>query len=357
LAPWLATVLVATASAETMMVPCAADNTLIESATGAISNGSGPAVFVGRNSQAQGSRRRGLLRFDVAAALPAGVIVTRAELTLTLTPSNPQPAWIGLHRVLAAWGEGASTAAGGSGAPAAPGDATLLHTFYDVSFWAQAGGDYHAAASAALEVGDAGAWEWGSTPAAVADVQAWIDFPDSNHGWLLLGAEDAPTTAKRFASREAEDAATRPQLLVEYQRPCATIELEDAASALCQAYCEVLDCDAAAPDASPLACTQLSRQFERRSPGAALPCERPDADRDGIQDQLDNCPEALNSDQADRDLDGAGDACDDLPDSGLPVVEPQRDRFGSRAAVAWRTDGVRTVGYGVERRLREGDGT
>ena len=80
------------ASAETVIVPCAADNTLIESATGALSNGSGPAVFVGRNSQAHGSRRRALLRFDVAGAVPSGVIVTRAELILMLTPSNPQAA-------------------------------------------------------------------------------------------------------------------------------------------------------------------------------------------------------------------------------------------------------------------------
>jgi hypothetical protein len=312
---WLSllSLLAASASAETVIIPCAADNTLIESATGALSNGSGPAVFVGRNSQAQGSRRRALLQFDVAGAVPSGVIVTRAELTLTLTPtSNPQAVLeIGLHRVLASWGEGASTAGGGSGAPAAPGDATWLHRFYDDSFWDDPGGDYLAGASATIEVGDPGAWGWGSTPAAIADVQAWVDFPDSNHGWLLLGAEDAPTTAKRFASREAEDPATEPppQLLLEYEWPCATIDLEGAARALCQAYCEVLDCDAADPDASPSACAQVAWQFERRGGGAALPCERPDADRDGIQDARDNCPETLNADQADGDLDGVGDAC------------------------------------------------
>ena len=146
-------------------------------------------------------------------------------------------------------------------------------------------------------------------------MQAWVDFPDSNHGWLLLGGEDAPTTAKRFASREAEDPATRPQLLVEYELPCATLDLEGAARALCHAYCEALDCDAADPDASPVACAQVARQFARRSGGADLPCERPDADRDGIQDALDNCPDTLNADQADGDLDGVGDACSGLPES------------------------------------------
>jgi hypothetical protein len=310
----LAAVLGGSASAETVIVPCAADNTLIESATGALSNGAGPAVFVGRNSQAADFRRRGLFQFDVAGGLPAGVIVTRAELSLMLTPSNPPPVEIGLHRVQAAWGEGASSASGGSGAPSTPGDATWLHTFYDTAFWETPGGDFLTGASATIEVGDAGAVLWGSTPAAIADVQAWLDFPESNHGWLLLGEEGAPTTAKRFASREAEDPATRPQLLVEYAAPCMTLELEGAALGLCHAYCEALDCDAADPDASPRACAQVAWQFERRSGGAALPCERPDADRDGIQDARDNCPETLNADQADGDLDGVGDACS----SGLP---------------------------------------
>jgi hypothetical protein len=308
-------VLAASASAETVSVPSAADNTLIESATGASSNGAGPAVFAGRTSQATGSRRRALLLFDVAGALPAGVIVTRAELHLMLTPSNPPPAEIGLHRVLAAWGEGASAASGGGGAPAAPGDATWLHTYYDAAFWETPGGDFLTGASATIEVGDAGAVSWSSTPAAVADVQAWLDFPDGNHGWLLLGGEDAPTTSKRFASREAEDPATRPQLLVEYAAPCLTLELERAARGLCHAYCEALDCDAADPDASPDACAQVARQFERLSGSAALPCERPDADRDGIPDARDNCPETLNADQADGDLDGVGDACGGLPES------------------------------------------
>jgi formylglycine-generating enzyme required for sulfatase activity len=35
-----------------------------------------------------------------------------------------------------------------------------------------------------------------------------------------------------------------------------------------------------------------------------------DADRDGIKDDVDNCPQAANADQLDTDQDGAGDACD-----------------------------------------------
>jgi hypothetical protein len=284
--PLLATALAATASAETAIVPAAADNTLIESAIGAASNGVGPAVFVGRTSQSAGSRRRALLWFDVAAALPSVAIVTRAELGLMLTPSNPSPIQIGLHRVLAAWGEGVSSASGGGGAPAAPGDATWLHTFYDAAFWETPGGDFLAAASATAQAGEAGGVSWGPTPAAIADVQAWVDFPDTNYGWLLLGGEDSPTSSKRFASREADDPATRPQLRVEYEVPCARLDLESAARALCHAYCEALDCDAAAPNASPRACEQISRQFARHSGGADLVCEPPTGDPEGLPEAV-----------------------------------------------------------------------
>jgi hypothetical protein len=270
---WLVIAIACPAFAETLIVPAAADNTLIESATGALSNGAGPAFFVGRTSQAAGSRRRGLIRFDVAAALPPGVIVTRAELRLLLTPSNPQPIEIGLHRVLADWGEGESASSGGGGAQAAPGDATWLHTFFDTAFWAEPGGDFTAEASATLEVGDAGEIRWPSTPAAVADVQAWLDFPDENYGWLLIGGEDTPTTSKRFASREAEDPAEQPQLVVEYEAPCATLALEGETRALCEVYCETLDCDAPAYVASPRACAQLAWRFAERTAGADLPCE------------------------------------------------------------------------------------
>ena len=263
----------ATASAETASLVASADSTLIESASGARSNGAGPAFFVGRNSQARESIRRGLVRFDVAEAVPPGMIITRAELVLVATPSNPQPALIGLHRVLSPWGEGASSASGGSGAPSEPGDATWIHTFHDWAFWSQPGGDFVAGASVTQEVGDAGVVLFPSTPEAMADVQAWLDLPEDNHGWLLRGNEDAATSAKRFASREAEDVADAPRLLIEYQPACDTLALRGAGRALCHAYCEKLDCDGPDPSASPLACGRLARQFLRRE-GAALPCER-----------------------------------------------------------------------------------
>ena len=41
----------------------------------------------------------------------------------------------------------------------------------------------------------------------------------------------------------------------------------------------------------------------------------PDADGDGVEDAVDNCPSVPNPQQEDRDIDGAGDACDDDDDN------------------------------------------
>jgi hypothetical protein len=262
------------AQAQTAHIPAQRDNTLIESATGALSNGAGPVIFAGRTTQALDSRRRAVLVFDVASSLPAGVVVTDVALYLDLSPSNPHPVAVQMHRLLADWGEGESAAAGGSGAPATPGDATWIHTFYDDHFWADAGGDFAPAASAATQVGEAGVYRW-SSPQMVADVQIWLDDPAGNFGWILIGDEATPSTSKRFYSREADDPGMRPELVVSFLPPCEIPELPDASRGLCIAYCEALDCDGFAPNASPRACDRLAREFARRSDGAAPPCERP----------------------------------------------------------------------------------
>ena len=61
-----------------------------------------------------------------------------------------------------------------------------------------------------------GEYTWGSTPVMVADVQAWLDNPTTNFGWLLQGNEIETSTTKRFASKEHATAELRPQLLVSF---------------------------------------------------------------------------------------------------------------------------------------------
>ena len=204
------------AAAETVTIEAGRDATLIESADGAKANGSGPNFFAGHTSQQQNGRRRGLLYFDVAGALPDKAHIESVSLTLYSVTGNPEPRDVRLHLVLADWGEGPSSASGGGGAPSEYGDATWIHTFYDTEQWVHRGGQFVARASAALEVGDAGYYTWDDAKHLVRDVRIWNAAPHRNFGWILFGDETTQTTAKKFASRENPDLALRPVLEISY---------------------------------------------------------------------------------------------------------------------------------------------
>jgi hypothetical protein len=203
------------ARAATVEIPAAKDNTLFAPMADTLaSNGAGPYFFVGVNSQ--NNTRRSLLAFAVADSLPAGATVDSVELRLHLSQAqDTSPFPHTLHRVLADWGEGTSSSAGGQGASPTPGDATWLHRFFPDLLWASAGGDFSVAASATRAVGGAGFYSW-TGPSLIADVQAWLDQPSTNFGWLLHGDETATSTARRFDSRENTTAANRPVLIVHF---------------------------------------------------------------------------------------------------------------------------------------------
>ena len=313
------------ANAGTVVLPAHRDATLIESATGSLANGAGPVFFAGRTGQEADSLRRAALAFDVAARLPRGARITAVRLTLTLSPSHDGVEILGLHRLVSPWTEGPSSASGGSGAPAQPGDVTWLHGSYPVLSWATPGGDFAAAPSASTEVAGPGLYRWGSTPELVADVQSWLDEPSNNHGWLLVGNEQAASTAKRFESRESAEVALRPILLIEFGPPasaCSDVGLGGVAFRLCQVYCEALECDT---DDSAPACTLVAARFAHQTGGGVPPCVR-DADGDGVSDEADNCFAHPNADQSDGDGDGVGDACDNC---AAVANADQADTFGA----------------------------
>jgi hypothetical protein len=89
---------------------------------------------------------------------------------------------------------------------------------------------------------------------------------------------------------------------------------------LCNAYCEAMDCDAAAPQASEEACNRVFGKITVALDGAPFPtCQ--DTDDDGVPNGLDNCPNVANPDQADADGDGIGDACDNCVSAPNPLQE------------------------------------
>ncbi|MGK7927591.1 MAG: DNRLRE domain-containing protein [Spirulina sp.] len=212
----MATSITSVSARETQILSPSQDNTLIERATGNLSNGAGEIVFVGRTNQPEDSLRRGLLAFDLTDKIPPKATITDVSLTLTLERSPGGNFPIELHRVLKDWGEGDSYHRGGRGAPAEEGDATWVHRFYNTKSWSNLGGDFVSRFSAVQNVGDVGGYTWES-PEMIADVQRWLDSPEENFGWLLLGDETTARSVKGFASRETQDFLSLPQLSISYR--------------------------------------------------------------------------------------------------------------------------------------------
>lgn len=208
----------ASASTEVRIGPNADTTIFAEQGGGtgydAISDGSGPNLWT--SVIAAGVTRRALIRFDLTA-LPAGSRVLSAQLQVFEVRARDEHA-VSLHRVLAPWGEAGSNGGdAGVGAPAQPGDATWSHRFWPTQTWTQRGGDVAATPSSTLFVGlGPGAFVWPSTDQTVADVQAWVNQPAANHGWMLIGNDLGVQNAKRFGSRNNATAQARPMLIVRY---------------------------------------------------------------------------------------------------------------------------------------------
>jgi hypothetical protein len=201
------------------------DNTLYEydPAEGDMSNALGNHFFAGET--AMGELRRGVLAFDIAGSIPSGSTILGVTLSLNMSRTGLDTSRIvELHKLLADWGEGTSVAPGeeGDGGPATTNDATWRHRFFDTIFWTTEGGDFSGTVSASQSVGAVGVYMWSSSQMR-ADVQAWLDDPASNFGWLVLGDESEILTTKRFDTRES---ASPPVLTILYRpagpRPAPT---------------------------------------------------------------------------------------------------------------------------------------
>jgi len=200
------------------------DNTLYKDDSGSISNGAGEHLFVGNNITEQ--TRRIVIAFDIAGNIPEGSKITSVSLVMHMSRTVAEEQTIDLHTLLSDWGEGTSDAPEneGRGAESTPGDATWIHRIFDTQNWETPGGDFSATVSASIPVArKVGNYTWGSTSEMVADVQAWLDDPSSNFGWLLKGNEADFQTAKRFDSKERRSEANRPALIIAWEAQDADV--------------------------------------------------------------------------------------------------------------------------------------
>jgi hypothetical protein len=201
-------------------VPCSADTTLYQDATGSLANGAGNSLFAGVIQS--GLARRTLVKFDVAAAVPAGARVFAVELRMNITQSVvAAPVTMTLHRVSIDWSEGTADAGGlqGQGTAAGPGDTTWLHRNYPSLLWTAPGGDYDSLPHGSAATPQTGPVSWQATSAMAADVQSWLDAPPGNFGWLVRTDELVPQQIRRFDSRSSANVAGRPVLVVSWLVP------------------------------------------------------------------------------------------------------------------------------------------
>ncbi|MCY7293381.1 MAG: DNRLRE domain-containing protein [Ferruginibacter sp.] len=199
----------------TVVLNASADNTIYQNFPGN-SNAIGQNFFSGNNGS--NSPRRGLIKFNIAAVVPVGAVVTAVTLTLNCNISRATADNVSLYKLSTNWGEGTSNAAAsgdGAGAAATTNDATWPNNFFPASNWTTAGGDYTATASANTSIAGTGFYTW-STAGMVADVQNWLNTPAINFGWIILCNETTAATARRFGSRENATVANRPTLSVTY---------------------------------------------------------------------------------------------------------------------------------------------
>ncbi|MGY6274524.1 DNRLRE domain-containing protein [Methylomonas sp. MgM2] len=205
------------------------------------SNGAGPGIFSGGN--AGPSPRRALVFFDVynydvdvlGGALSNASSINSVTLHLMLGKvagsgggsGDSTPRVIKLYKVTnGMWGEGttgsSATTIGGTGGgfPANSGDATWNAYSYSSPSWNNAGGDYSGTVSASTTVSQTlnTTYNW-SHANMVSDIQAWLNSPSTNYGWILINDdESSSTTFRAFYSKEAEPLSlgTGPILEINY---------------------------------------------------------------------------------------------------------------------------------------------
>lgn len=204
------------AQTTTVTISASEDATLYQDAAGQLANDAGVHVFIGKN--ASNEIRRTVIKFPVAATIPADAVVTDCRLEFVVLRSiliDPTPT--SLHRVTSSWTEGSTNAGspGGGGASATTGDTTWVWREYATQAWAQPGGDFDPIPSAQAAIGFTGVFAIGGSLRMNADVEAWADGAP-NHGWLLRTDEVTVQDARRLGSRTNSSVANRPRLVVTY---------------------------------------------------------------------------------------------------------------------------------------------
>ena len=200
------------------------DNTISPDDNPERSGGADENFFSGAAGGGQNNGRlfRALLQFDLSE-IAQGTQITDASLVLNANRVNNSNAATNysLFRLTNSWGEGTSNPAGNGGAlaPAETDDVTWSNRFFGQDTpWNTPGGDFNSSPSATVNIDQEEFYTFSSTE-LLADIQAWVDDPNMNFGWILISENENSGSAVRFGSRENPGAGIRPQLMVTFVTP------------------------------------------------------------------------------------------------------------------------------------------
>ena len=208
---------------DTVFLTPSADTALLQAFP---SNNFGAQAYFNSGTTQTYLTNRGLMKFDLAAALPAGAKITFAQLSLEVVGQpvdGDAPSSFQLRRMLRDWGEGTKKGNPPTlGATATAGEANWTHRLAQTTnTWAAPGGgegiDFVTANSGEQYVYgiNLSPYLFDATTNMLADLQSWLAQPETNFGWLLLSLSEAENfSARRFASRE--DMYRAPKLQVDF---------------------------------------------------------------------------------------------------------------------------------------------
>ncbi len=220
----------------TAMISLSAFDTLYEA--GALSDSNGSYITVGENGARRGptNNDRGLIKFNISSAIPAGSTINGALLTMTVDDTQSTISQsVGLYPMTKPWADNSTSTVGssagheGGGFVANNGDATWADQVYNTNTslavpWSMLpiGGSnlpFSSTPDSSTNVTTAASYQWSDL---ATEVQNWLDHPSTNFGWIVIGAENlspmdtGPGTTLHFDSSKS---TAPPMLMVNYTPP------------------------------------------------------------------------------------------------------------------------------------------
>jgi hypothetical protein len=193
------------------------EDTVIASGSYALLNYGGSTNMFTAGRSSSGVTTRALIRWDFSS-IPPGSTIVSAQMSLYSNYSYGGSIVINAHRVLKPWVEGTLN---GQQRQLDNPDSACWNEYGYGTPWDAAGangaGDRETTVISSANGSGTGWYAWDIREA----VQKWVDGEWDNDGLILKAQNESSTNLKYFVPSENQQAALRPQLVVEYEQSTA----------------------------------------------------------------------------------------------------------------------------------------